>query len=107
MNHSDAYEECLDSTTCNCTHTAKLMKNTKTVLVLRSCNPDFTSYGGFRWPKEGKVSCPDWNPEPRFRRHYPLEYGVRVKATGETHFRDLVSARQASKALGLIIKFCQ
>jgi len=32
---------------------------------------------------------------------------VRVKATGETHFRDLVSARQASKALGLIIKFCQ
>jgi hypothetical protein len=23
-----------------------------------------TSYNGFKWPKKGKVICPDWNPEP-------------------------------------------
>lgn len=57
--------------------------------------------------KRQRLIAEGWEPEPRFRRYYPLEYGVRVKATGETHFRDLVSARQASKALGLIIKFCQ
>lgn len=44
--------------------------------------------------------------EPVFKRFFPLEYGVRVKSTGETHFRDLTSARQASKALGLILKYC-
>ncbi len=42
--------------------------------------------------------------EPKMERYYPLEYGVRVKATGETHFRDLVSVRQAAKALGLILR---
>jgi len=42
--------------------------------------------------------------EPKFERHYPLEFGVRVKATGETHFHDLVSVRYATKALGLILK---
>ena len=44
--------------------------------------------------------------EPKFERHYPLEFGVRVKATGETHFHDLVSVRYATKALGLILKHC-
>jgi hypothetical protein len=24
-----------------------------------------TSYGGFQWPTEGKVTAPDWNPEPK------------------------------------------
>ncbi len=44
--------------------------------------------------------------EPTFGRYYPLEFGVRVKATGETHFVDLRSIRHASKALSLIVKFC-
>ncbi len=43
--------------------------------------------------------------EPRFERHYPFEFGVRVKATGETHFVDLKSVRHAAKALGLILKY--
>ena len=47
-----------------------------------------------------------WTPEPKFKRAYPLEFGVRVKATGETHFADLKSVRHVAKALGLILKFC-
>ena len=43
--------------------------------------------------------------EPKFERYFPLEFGVRVKMTGETHFRDLVSVRHAAKALGLILKY--
>lgn len=39
------------------------MSDTK-VLVLRTCNADLTSYGGFVWPKKGRVRCKDWNPEP-------------------------------------------
>jgi hypothetical protein len=38
-------------------------------------------------------------------RWHRFEYGVRDKLTGETHFTDLKSVRQASKALGLIVKF--
>ena len=34
-------------------------------LMLRTCNPDGTSYDGFVWPKSGPVECPDWNDEPR------------------------------------------
>ena len=37
-------------------------------------------------------------------RWHRFEYGVCDKRTGETHFRDLVSVRQAAKALGLILK---
>ena len=43
--------------------------------------------------------------EPKLVRYFPLEFGVRVKATGETHFVDLRSGRQAAKALGLILKY--
>jgi hypothetical protein len=34
----------------------------KHVLVLRTCDRDLKSYGGFQWPASGPVSCPDWNP---------------------------------------------
>jgi hypothetical protein len=34
------------------------------VLVLRTCNADMTSHGGFRWPESGPVEAPDWSPEP-------------------------------------------
>ena len=37
---------------------------TETALVLRTCAADMTSYGGFRWPESGPVSCPDWKPKP-------------------------------------------
>jgi hypothetical protein len=33
-------------------------------LVLRTCNHDLTSHGGFQWPESGPVSCPDWDPNP-------------------------------------------
>jgi hypothetical protein len=35
-----------------------------TVLILRTCSADGTSTNGFRWPKDGPVEAPDWNPEP-------------------------------------------
>jgi hypothetical protein len=38
------------------------------------------------------------------QRWHRFQYGVRDKVTGETHFRDLVSVRQAAKALSLILK---
>ncbi len=38
-----------------------MKKTTKdTVLVLRTCSADMTSHGGFKWPKRGHVSAPDW-----------------------------------------------
>jgi hypothetical protein len=58
-----------------------------------------------RWDKwrAGLGNRPE--PEPRMVRWHRFEYGVRDKLTGETHFTDLKSVRQASKALGLIVKF--
>ena len=46
-----------------------------------------------------------WRPEPKLVRCYPLEFGVRNKATGETAWHDFVSVRHAAKALGLILKY--
>jgi hypothetical protein len=37
----------------------------ETVLVLRTCDKDLKSHGGFQWPASGPVSAPDWRPEPR------------------------------------------
>ena len=37
----------------------------KPELVLRTCNPDMLSYGGFRWPTSGPVEAPDWDPAPK------------------------------------------
>ena len=36
-------------------------------LFLRTCNPDGTSYGSFKWNLEigGITEAPDWNPEPK------------------------------------------
>ena len=38
--------------------------STDTVLILRTCNPDLTSHGGFQWPESGHVEAPDWDPTP-------------------------------------------
>ena len=46
-----------------------------------------------------------WEPKLKPVRAYRFEFGVRNKATGETHFVDLKSVRHAAKALGLILKF--
>ena len=35
----------------------------KKVLILRTCNADMTSYGGFIWPESGPVKAPDWSAE--------------------------------------------
>jgi hypothetical protein len=40
------------------------MAKSKYSLILRTCHVDFTSYGGFKWPKKGPVSCPDWDSKP-------------------------------------------
>ena len=44
--------------------------------------------------------------EPVMERCFPLEFGVRVKQTGETHFHDLTSVRHAAKALSLVLRYC-
>ena len=33
---------------------------TGTAYILRTCAADMTSYGGFVWPREGRVEAPDW-----------------------------------------------
>ena len=40
------------------------MSDSEYVLVLRTCDQDHRSYGGFQWPELGPVECPDWNPSP-------------------------------------------
>jgi hypothetical protein len=35
-----------------------------TELILRTCNANMTSHGGFQWPRSGHVAAPDWNPAP-------------------------------------------
>jgi hypothetical protein len=40
------------------------MNDNAKVLVLRTCNADMTSHGGFKWPDKGEVTCPDWDSEP-------------------------------------------
>ena len=55
-----------------------------------------------RW-RANVASHPE--PEPRMKRWHRFQYGVRDKLSGEMAWRDLVSVRQAAKALGLIIKF--
>lgn len=58
-----------------------------------------------RWAKWRAESGSRPEPEPRMERWYRFEYGVRDTLSGETHFRPLVSVRQAARALGLVIKF--
>ena len=41
-----------------------MIKN-KYTYVLRTCTEGMTSYDGFKWPREGKVSCKDWSKEPK------------------------------------------
>ena len=57
-----------------------------------------------RWTKWRAEAANRPEPEPKMARWHRFEYGVRDKVTGETHFRDLVSARQAARAIGLILK---
>ena len=38
-------------------------KTAEKVLILRTCNADMTSHGGFVWPTSGPVKAPDWNPK--------------------------------------------
>ena len=58
-----------------------------------------------RWAKWRADAANRPEPEPKMVRWHRFEYGVRDKQTGETHWRDLISVRQASRAIGLIIKY--
>jgi hypothetical protein len=43
--------------------------------------------------------------EPKLVRWFPLELGIRDKATGETCWIDLKSARDAVKRIAIILKY--
>lgn len=58
-----------------------------------------------RWAKWRAEAGSRPEPEPRMKRAYRFEYGVRDTRNGETHFRPLVSVRQAARALGLVLRF--
>lgn len=36
----------------------------ETTLILRSVDQNMQAYGGFTWPRQGKVEAPDWSSEP-------------------------------------------
>jgi len=36
--------------------------NPEIAYILRTCNADMTSYGGFVWPEYGPVQAPNWTP---------------------------------------------
>ena len=37
---------------------------TEICFLLRTCDEDLKSHGGFQWPSSGLVSAPDWDPKP-------------------------------------------
>ncbi len=39
-------------------------KPVETVLVLRTCDKNLQSHGGFQWPESGPVKCDDWSATP-------------------------------------------
>jgi len=45
--------------------------------------------------------------EPKLVRWFPLELGVRDKASGEVAWTDLRSIRDAARRLGVVLKFYQ
>lgn len=57
--------------------------------------------------RESLIAAGLLESEPKMERWFRFEYAIRDKLTNETHWHDLVSARQAHKALGLILKYCQ
>ena len=40
----------------------KKKEQAKRVLILRTCDTQGKSHGGFQWPKSGRVEAPDWEP---------------------------------------------
>ena len=52
-----------------------------------------------------RIAAGELEREPRMLKWHRFEYGIRDKVNGETHWRDLVSIRQAAKALALIVKY--
>ena len=62
-----------------------IIPEVETVLVLRTCNADMTSYGGFVWPTTGPVEAPDW--EPTMKCGHGL-HGL-LWGEGSIHYLDL------------------
>ena len=58
-----------------------------------------------RWAKWRAQASTRPDPEPKMLPWRRFRYGVQDKLTGETHWRDLTSVRQAAKALSLISKY--
>lgn len=58
-----------------------------------------------RAAKERKRLANPVEREPKLARWYPLEFGVRDKATGETAWIDLKSCRDAAKRIDVILKY--
>lgn len=55
--------------------------------------------------RQEKIAAGSIEREPKIVHWHRFEYGVRDKANGEVQWRDLVSGRQAAKALSLILKY--
>jgi hypothetical protein len=54
--------------------------------------------------KRAEAIASGWSPEPKMVRHYPVEFGVRLKSSGETAWVDLVSVRDASRRLAVVLE---
>lgn len=48
-----------------------------------------------------------WTPEPKFKRWYPLELGLRDKITGEVAWVDFKGLRDALRRLAVVRRYYQ
>ena len=55
--------------------------------------------------RQARIEAGLMEREPKMVLWNRFQYGVRDKVNGEVQWRDLVSVRQAAKALGLIKKY--
>jgi hypothetical protein len=46
----------------NAREETKMTTKSNLVPIMRTCNANMTSRGGFKWPRKGLVTCSDWEP---------------------------------------------
>ena len=64
-------------------------------------------HSGVFFARQERIDAGMLDREPKLVPWHRFEYGVRDKLTDESNWRDLVSVRQAAKALALIKKYCK
>lgn len=72
---------------CATPHPLSVHDANKHAYILRCCDKDLRSYGGFRWPEQGLIEAPDWSQNAKCGHglHGWLWGEGDVSASGSTH----------------------